>query len=158
MGGRGGDDGRTGDRGDGASDRDPDGHAHLRVEVVQRTLLRDGESVLVLRTERDGWELPDGRVERDESAAESLAREVREETGLVVESADPVATAVYETRESGKDHGLFGVVYDCEWRGEAVRLGDEHRVFRWVEAKGLDATAFERAAEATAVADALGER
>ncbi|WP_018157746.1 NUDIX domain-containing protein [Demetria terragena] len=51
--------------------------------------------LLALRQEhRSGWSLPGGLVDRGELPHESVVREVREETGLVVTSGDVFATVV----------------------------------------------------------------
>jgi 8-oxo-dGTP diphosphatase len=58
------------------------------VEVVAGILVRDGRVLLTRRTPQqmfpDLWEIPGGKVEPGESAAEALARELREELGITV--------------------------------------------------------------------------
>jgi ADP-ribose pyrophosphatase YjhB (NUDIX family) len=53
-------------------------------------LVRDGAgALLLLRQPRaTGWSLPGGLVERGETPATAAARELAEETGLIVDSAD----------------------------------------------------------------------
>lgn len=59
-----------------------------RPEVaVGAVCIRDGRLLMVQRgrgVEQGRWSLPGGRVERGESLAEALRRELREETGLDV--------------------------------------------------------------------------
>jgi len=48
----------------------------------------DGRVLLVRRAKEPGkdlWTVPGGRLERNETLAQAVAREVREETGLIVE-------------------------------------------------------------------------
>ncbi|HEX3707510.1 MAG TPA: NUDIX domain-containing protein [Mycobacteriales bacterium] len=54
-----------------------------------------GRILLVRRAHQpaiDTWTVPGGRVERGETPAEAAAREVHEETGLVVEIGELIAT------------------------------------------------------------------
>jgi 8-oxo-dGTP diphosphatase len=106
----------------------------LRAKVVQRGILlreHDGRREALLMRNPDGtWELPGGKIEHGDTASESLEREIREETGLVVTSAEPVETAVRRVKKR-KNRGKFGVVYRCEFEDGAVDISDEHVDFAW---------------------------
>lgn len=55
--------------------------------IVVSCLVRDAiEQVLLVRHHRRGWEMPQGKVEEGESLIEALYREVREETGVTIET------------------------------------------------------------------------
>lgn len=47
-----------------------------------------GADVVLLKNERDEWELPGGRLEAGEDPVPCLAREIAEELGIVVEIGD----------------------------------------------------------------------
>ena len=112
----------------------------LRGLVGARTLLVpsvravafDGQDrvVLVRRSDDGTWVFPGGFMELGESVAESLRREVREETGLEVLSSTLVAihsdprftfTNVY-----GSSHQLLNLVFRIdEWEGRLMQESDE---------------------------------
>jgi 8-oxo-dGTP diphosphatase len=60
----------------------------MRICLAVEAIIRRGDEVLLIREGEPGtepaWVVPGGRMEPGELAAESLVREVREETGLVV--------------------------------------------------------------------------
>jgi len=79
---------------------DPSEAAHAeapRPTVAVGAFVLDGDRVLLIRRGRppgEGlWSVPGGRLEPGETLAQAVAREVREETGLVVE-VGPLACVV----------------------------------------------------------------
>lgn len=98
--------------------------------VTQKAVLFDGDELLLVRDAKDGdWEFPGGKVDRGERAVESLAREVREETGLEPTVEGPVHTA---TKRRKKKRGKFFVHYRGRVERRDVTLSDEHDEFAWL--------------------------
>ena len=63
---------------------------------------KDGK-ILLIRSERRGWEYPGGIVEQGEAVLEGLRREILEESGIV---AEPEAlTGVYQNLERKNGYG-----------------------------------------------------
>jgi 8-oxo-dGTP pyrophosphatase MutT (NUDIX family) len=68
------------------------GRQCLLLPGVRAIIVNDKEEVLLQRrTDTARWGLPAGSVELDETALHALKREVREETGLQVRRAEPMA-------------------------------------------------------------------
>ena len=112
--------------------------ARTKIDVtVARALIEsEGRALLVRRAAWDSlpgrWELPGGKVDRDEPVLEGLAREVEEETGLMLASAH-----LLRTREmlSPRGRTVREFVYVATAVG-AVSLSREHDAHAWVEAPG----------------------
>ena len=111
-----------------------------------------GRLLVVQRANEPGrglWTVPGGRCLADETASEACAREVGEETGLLVR-------VVGEVGRVERD-GVDGVVYDitdfrCEVVGGELRAGDDALDARWV-----DRRAFEQLALVRGLAEFLAE-
>ncbi len=83
----------------------------------------DGRIVL-LKNERDEWELPGGRIEEGESPEQCLAREINEELGLAVVVGAPLDTYLFEVIP-GKH--VFIATYACTLIGPyAPVISHEH--------------------------------
>ena len=96
-----------------------------RVTVAVGILIDDVGRVLVTRRAPEAhqgglWEFPGGKVEAGETISAALARELREELGVLVEDTEAL------------------MVLDHDYGDKKVRL-DIHRVTRWSgEPRGLE--------------------
>jgi len=89
--------------------------------------IEHGDRVLFLRQpHREGWSLPGGLLDRRESAADAVVREVREETGLRIEVGLPLTCQVNSPLRR------VDVIYRIEVDHEpAVRVGGEAKGHAW---------------------------
>ena len=95
----------------------------------------------VLITERlcDGpfnglWEFPGGKIDAQETSAAALRRELREELGIEVTTAEPFMTLSHEYVDRTVDLEFF-LVHD--WDGDPD--GREGQGLRWVNVAQLNA-------------------
>lgn len=83
------------------------------------------------------WDLPGGRVQRNESTEETLKREVHEETGLQLSSpVTCLGTYLSPLEIPTKDdlpRGLILSVFLCSTTNESVRLSKEHLNYQWMD-------------------------
>lgn len=92
---------------------------------IKGVVIRDGK-VLLLRNEREEWELPGGRVEVGETPEECVVREIREETQWKVE-AGPILDAWMYYINAARKH-VFVVTYGCHPVGDAPPVvSPEHK-------------------------------
>jgi mutator protein MutT len=91
---------------------------------VKGVLVRSGR-VLLVRNEREEWELPGGRIEPGETPEHCVTREIEEESGLPVQVAEILDAWVYHIAVAAKD--VFIVTYGCHARSDAAPvLSHEH--------------------------------
>ena len=113
--------------------------AHHSVSVAGVVIDENGRTLVIQRRDNGHWEPPGGILERDEPIIEGLVREVREETGLIVE---PLAlTGVYENMRLG----VVALVFRCRPAGGSLTENAESAGFRWIlesEARAIMPEAF----------------
>jgi len=107
-------------------------------------LIYQGDSILLVQRGHEPlkgyWSLPGGGVETGELLKEALVREVREETGLIVE---PTAVATLfervmrDERGSAEYHYVL-VDYFCRVVSGLPRAGSDSTVVEWVPLAALD--------------------
>jgi len=98
-------------------------------------VLVDQDRVLLLLNERGEWDLPGGRPDPGEEHREALAREVREETGLLVEVGAALDEHLFEVLP-GRFVRILPFVC-CLLGSDAVALSHEHLETRWVPSAEL---------------------
>lgn len=112
-----------------------DNNAYRFPVSVKGVVIRRGKVILV-RNERDEWELPGGKLELPESPKQCLTREIAEELRLVVEPEGIVDSWVYSIA-SGV-HVLV-LTYGCSESSQAEAvLSDEHKELRWFPLAEVD--------------------
>ena len=117
---------------------------------VAGVITDDGRALLIRRLDTLHWEPPGGVLELDEPIENGLRREVREETGLMIE---PVTlTGVYKNMA----RGIVALVFRCNVISGHPTVNDEVSEFRWAKPEEVIAMADE--AFAIRVLDALADR
>jgi 8-oxo-dGTP diphosphatase len=90
----------------------------------------------------DLWEFPGGKIHPGESGAECVRREVREETGLLVEVLGPLLDREYHY----PDRKVQLEFYVCAFRG-GLPQALESQAVRWARLSNLDCYPFPDANE-----------
>lgn len=97
----------------------------------------EGRILLHRRTDNEYWSIPGGAMKPGESIAETVVREVEEETGVEVEVqrilgvySNPRHVSVYD---DGEVRQQFSVCFLCRAVGGELRTSDESSEVRFVE-------------------------
>jgi len=106
----------------------------VRPQVAVGAIVFDpaGRVLLVERGRPPGvglWTVPGGRVERGETLAQAVAREVREETGLHVE----VGALACVVERMGDDYHFIILDHVARVIGGSLMAGDDARAARFVD-------------------------
>ena len=100
--------------------------------VSAKAIVLDGGCVLLLRNNRNEWELPGGRPNDDKSLADAAVREVREETGLETTPGKYVDFWDYEIAVENVVVRVISFLATVR-TDDPIVLSDEHGAFRWFD-------------------------
>jgi len=129
---------------------------HQTFHVGFKAFIGDREKLLILQDEEGMWELPGGRVEKQEifkPSKEILARETAEElgdqfeyeTGPVfhawIRKPDPLENIAPVYRDNDFCILLVGIL--CTYKNGDVVLSPEHTDFRWITKEEVENINFE---------------
>ena len=111
--------------------------------VAVKLLLRDGDKLLITHDIFGSWDLPGGRIKKDEfhaSLDSVIKRKMKEELGSSVSYSvgQPVVFFKVEREEAGLNGQkvrIFAVGYDAQYNGGDIKLGKNHDKYQWVDVK-----------------------
>ena len=96
------------------------------------------DKVLLIRSERRGWEFPGGIVEQGEALLDGLRREIFEESGITAEPED--VTGIYQNIACKKGYGplegmtlptTVNIVFRCRYVSGKESVSDEFSEAGW---------------------------
>jgi ADP-ribose pyrophosphatase YjhB (NUDIX family) len=101
-----------------------------------------GRVLLIHKTDNDLWALPGGGHEIGESIADTVVREVKEETGYDVEVTGIVGTYTNPGHVMAYDDGevrqQFSICFSAQLVGGNARTSAESKSVEWVEPNDVD--------------------
>jgi 8-oxo-dGTP pyrophosphatase MutT (NUDIX family) len=108
---------------------EPRDNESFRFPVSVKGVVIRGGQVVLLKNERDEWELPGGKLEPSESPQVCVVREIAEELRLQVEPSALLDTWVYRITPEVR---VLIVTYGCSETVEVEAvLSHEHKQLRW---------------------------
>ena len=124
---------------------DPDAPAINSVvpSVVAVVTDDDGRVLMIHKTDNDLWALPGGGHEPGEAIAETVMREVKEETGYDVEVV--AVSGLYTNPnhrmkyDDGEVRQQFSIAFRAQLVGGEARTSDESRAVEWLTHDQVDA-------------------
>jgi hypothetical protein len=114
--------------------------------VAVKLLLRDGDKLLITHDTFGQWDLPGGRIRRDQfdvPLEEVLSGKITEELGneLKYQLGDIKTTFRVEREEVGRNGDkvrIFGLGYEAVYLGGDILLGEFHDKYEWIDLKSVD--------------------
>lgn len=110
--------------------------------VVAIVLDDQGRVLLIHKTDNDLWALPGGGHEPGESIADTVVREVKEETGYDVRVTDLTGTYTNPNQRMGYEDGevrqQFSLAFTAELLGGEARTSSESNRVEWVAPEDVD--------------------
>lgn len=109
--------------------------------VAVKLLIRNGQKLLITHDIYGSWDLPGGRIKKDEfkaSLRSVIKRKINEELGsdFKYSYGDPTVFFRVERNEHCLDNKtvrIFGIGYDAMYEGGEIKLGEHHDTYEWVD-------------------------
>ena len=107
------------------------------ISIYTKALIIYNRRVLIIRRSNythhgnGEWDIPGGGLDFDETVLDCLHREIKEETGLLVD-VDRLLFSKMAIIPTRTDVGAVGLIYICRTNTGAVTLSHEHTEYLWV--------------------------
>lgn len=112
--------------------------------VANKALILNSDGhILLMRDSGQGdhanskgkWDIPGGRMEAGETPGEALARELKEEVGVVVDAslARPIHVDLWGVGGDIVNSPIVGIFYLVNIGAATVQLSDEHSEYMWFD-------------------------
>lgn len=108
--------------------------------IAVKALIRDGNNLLITHDVFKSWDIPGGRIKKDEFEKPLhavLRRKLSEELGdkFKYEIGEPAVFFRVERDEVGIEGSarIFAVGYEVNYLGGEIQLGNHHDEYRWVD-------------------------
>lgn len=109
--------------------------AYITPVSIKGIIIQDNK-ILLVKNERNEWELPGGRLEQGEMPEETVIREIKEELGLTCQVKRIIDAMDFEVT-AGKH--VFIVTYECTIVGlDDIVISEEHTDLGWFTIEQLD--------------------
>lgn len=105
---------------------------HKHFKVNQDAVLIGPSGHMLILKQPEGWQLPGGHMEDDDTTREGLMREFFEETGMKEKDIEIKKILATDLSVSKK---TYRVTFLCYTKTEDVRLSHEHIEYKWVDIK-----------------------
>lgn len=112
--------------------------------VAVGAVLFDNDRVLLVKRSNDPakgmWAVPGGKIQPGETMQQALVREIKEETGLVIEVGDIVYVFdVIKHNEKNKITFHYVIIdFLCDLTSGELRAGDDAQEARWISRRELN--------------------
>lgn len=104
-------------------------------ELAGCLIIQEKRLMLLYREDEDWWEVPGGKVEKNESPTEAAVREAMEEIGVEVSLEKPFYTGEFQKDgELFMWHGYIAELVD----GEPEAVEDRFTELKWFTAEDLE--------------------
>ena len=91
--------------------------------VSVKCLIYDDKRILLIKNERDEWDLPGGKIEKNDNVIDTLVREVKEELNLTIDNYNILQAKKYLFR---KQEIIVIAYYSKITNDEPIRLSFEN--------------------------------
>ena len=109
-----------------------------RFVTIASAIIRntDGKILMLQRgatgTFENHWQLPEGKIEKDEYPLLALQREVHEEIGQITSTTEFRCVSHNTLQAHGLTYLCIRLVFNVQTVSETVSLSDEHIAYKWV--------------------------